>query len=155
MLPLILERNNLFNRGSQGGCSRRLSARSSWASWSDGSPLIHHLHNSSPNVGKGLILLGLHSCVHSLIELRCHPYKRKILVKKNLKKIKEEEERSSIDELNTYSFFPQSLCFVGKKQRALDQGSEKLESASQPNCQNLRSSLCTQWLLQRIACTCS
>ena len=85
-LPLIPKRNNLFNRGSQGGCSRRLSARSSWGSWSDGGPLIHHLHSSSPNVGKGLVLLGLHSCVHSLIKLHCHPCKRKILVKKKLKR---------------------------------------------------------------------
>ena len=85
-LPLIPKRNNLFNQGSQGGCSRRLSARSSWGSWSDGGPLIHHLHSSSPNVGKGLVLLGLHSYVHSLIKLHCHPCKRKILVKKKLKR---------------------------------------------------------------------
>ena len=86
MLSLIPEMSNLFNRGSRGGCPRCLSARSSWGSWSDGDPFIHHPHSSSPKIGKRLVLLGPHSCVHSLIELRHHPYKRKTLVKKKKNK---------------------------------------------------------------------
>ena len=44
-----------------------------------------------------------------------------------------------MDELNTYSFSPQSQYFEGQKQMALDQCSKRLESASQPDCQNLQS----------------
>ena len=54
----------------------------------DGGLLIHHPHVSSPKIGKRLILLSPHSSVHSLIKFCRHPYKRKTLVKKKIKKKK-------------------------------------------------------------------
>ena len=80
-MPLLtLKRNNLFNQGSQGGCPHRLPAKSSWGSWSDRGPLLHHPYSSSPKIGKRLILLSPHSGVHSLIKFCRHPCKRKTLV---------------------------------------------------------------------------
>ena len=76
-LPLP-EGSDLFNRGSQGGCPHRLNARGGWI---DEDPLLHYVHSLGPKTGKGLILLSPHSCIHPLVELRRHPYKRKILVK--------------------------------------------------------------------------
>ena len=111
-LPFILDRNNFFNWGSWGGCPCCLDARSSWHSQSDRGPLIHHPHISSPKIGKRLILLGPHLSVHSLIKFCRRPYMRKTLVQK---KKKNEDKRSSMDELNTYSFFPQSQIFIEQK----------------------------------------
>ena len=50
-----------------------------------------------------------------------------IPVTKHLLK-KKGEERGSNNEFNTYSFFPQFQQFAEHKQKALDQGSEELES---------------------------
>ena len=74
-LPLIPDRNNFFNWGSWGGYPCCLGA--------------------SPKIGKRLILLSPHSSVHSIIKFCRHPYKRKTLVKKNLKKKKKKSRRIS------------------------------------------------------------
>ena len=74
----LLEEGDLFNRGSWGGCSRHLSVE---GSWSDGDPFLHYAHSSGPKIGKALVFLGPHSCVHTLVEFRRHPYKRRTLVK--------------------------------------------------------------------------
>ena len=92
----------LFRRGIISSTKlAREGARGSWGSQSEEGPLIHHSHVPGPKIGKRLILLGPHPSVHSLIKFCRHPYKRKTLVKKK----KREDDISSMDELNTYSFF--------------------------------------------------
>ena len=120
MLPLILERNNLFNQDSREAVFVILVLKVARIVGVTKVPLSITRIVLAPRLEKGLVLLGSHSFIQSLIELCLHPYKRKMLVKKGRKKKKKkEEERSSIDKLNTYSFFFLNLYVLQDKSRGL------------------------------------
>ena len=72
------EWGNFFHRGSRGSYPRRLSDE---GRGSDGDPFLYNAHYSLPEVGKGLVLLGPHLCIHLLVKFHCHLYEIKTLVK--------------------------------------------------------------------------
>ena len=120
MLPLILERNNLFNQDSREAVFVILALKVARVVGVTKVPLSITRIVLAPRLEKGLVLLGSHSFIQSLIELCLHPYKRKMLVKKGRKKKKKkEEERSSIDKLNTYSFVFLNLYVLQDKSKGL------------------------------------
>ena len=98
---LLPKGSNLLNRGSRGSCPRHLNAR---GSWSDKNPLLHNAHCPLPKIGKGLVLLVPHFCIHPLVKFLHYLCKRKTLVKK-----KKKRKNKNDNEPNKYLLFFSSI----------------------------------------------
>ena len=129
------DRIDFFYWGSRGGRPWRLSNGNRR---DDGDAFLHDLHRPLPDVGEGLVLLALHLHVHPLIEFGRNPCSKTIVKKKKQKqkqkKTKNKRERKKQKGAAlTNSFSLQFRCSVGQKQKVLDPGNGRLESAGQPN----------------------